>query len=117
MLDTLQNNSEEAVTYLVNTVKGLKITDFDGENVDKVVSLIPGAVSWPSNMKTKSGNNAHLYDFAETLLKVFQTSSVPSFNALFEHLSKLSCLPLPTLVALVPPLIKFSSLPRIAFVV
>ena len=65
----------------------MKITDFDGENIDKVVSLIRGAVIWLSNMNTKSGNNALPDDFAETLLKVFQTSSVPSFNALFEHFS------------------------------
>ena len=40
MLDILQNNSEEAATYLITMVKHLKITDFDGENINKVVSLI-----------------------------------------------------------------------------
>ena len=36
----LQNNSEEATVYLINIVKGLKLTDFDGEDVTKVVSLM-----------------------------------------------------------------------------
>ena len=38
-------------------------------------------------MMTKTGKSALPEDFSETLLKVFQTSSVPAFNALFEHFS------------------------------
>ena len=39
------------------------------------------------NIKTKSGKSALPDDFAETLLKVFKTSSVAEFNALFMHFS------------------------------
>jgi hypothetical protein len=87
MMDILQNNSEDSAEFLVSKVKGLKITDFDGENVEKVVSLVRGAVKRLENLKTKTGKNALPLDLAEQLIKVFKTSSVPSFNALFEHFS------------------------------
>jgi hypothetical protein len=85
MLDLLQNNSDDTATYLINVIKNLKITDFDGEDINKVVSLIRGAVSRLGNLKMKSGLRALPEDFAEILLKVFKTSSVPEFNKLFEH--------------------------------
>jgi hypothetical protein len=47
-MDSLQNNSEESAEYLISTVKSLKLTNFDGENVEKVVSLIRGAVNGKS---------------------------------------------------------------------
>ena len=85
MMDLLQNNSQEAAAYLVNVVVNLKITDFSGENVEKVVSLIRGAINRLENLRTKTGKSAIPEDFAESILKVFKTSSVPAFNALFEH--------------------------------
>ncbi len=87
MMDILQNNSEEATTYLVTTVKNINIQTYEGENINKVVSHIRGAVSRLSNMKTKSGKSALPDDLVESLLKVFQTSSVHAFNSLFEHFS------------------------------
>jgi hypothetical protein len=87
MMDLLQNNSQEAAAYLVNVVINLKITDFDGENVDKVISLIRGAINRLENLRTKSGKTAIPDDFTDSIIKVFKTSSVPAFNALFEHFS------------------------------
>ncbi len=89
------------------------ITDFYVENVDKVVNLIGGAVSWLSNMN-KSGNNAPPDDFAETLPKF--SHSLLSMLSLSTSVSKLICLPSPILIALVQHLITFSSLLRIIFV-
>ena len=40
MIDILQNNSSEAAKYLISTVKDIKISNYDGENVEQVVSLI-----------------------------------------------------------------------------
>jgi uncharacterized protein YaaW (UPF0174 family) len=85
MMDKLQNNSEDAATYLISVVKSLKITDYDGENVDNVVSLVRGTHKRLLNLKSRTQKSLLPDDFAETLLQVFQTSSVPEFNTLFAH--------------------------------
>lgn len=85
MMDKLQNNSEDAATYLISVVKNLKITDYDGENVNTVVGLIRGAHNRLLNLKSKTQKSLLPEDFAETLLQIFQTSSVPEFNMLFAH--------------------------------
>jgi hypothetical protein len=46
MIDQLQTNSDEATQYLLGVLKGLKISNYPGEDVGVVVSLIRGAVSW-----------------------------------------------------------------------
>jgi hypothetical protein len=69
-------------------VKSLKLTNFDGENVEKVVSLIRGAVNCLENLKTRTGKGALPSDMPEHLIKVFQTSSVVAFNQLFEHFNR-----------------------------
>jgi hypothetical protein len=85
LMDLLQNNSAEAAEYLVNVVKNLKITNFPGENILKVVSLIRGAVKRLTNLKDATGQSALPKDLADKLLDVFQTSSVEDFNSLFKH--------------------------------
>jgi hypothetical protein len=85
MMDAIQNNSEESAEYLVSMVKNMKLTSIDGENVEKAVSLVRGAVKRLENLKIYGGKSALPLDMAEHLLKVFQTSSVPVFNQLFEH--------------------------------
>jgi hypothetical protein len=85
LMDLLQNNSAEAAEYLVNVVKNLKITNFPGENILKVVSLIRGAVKRLTNLKDATGQSALPKDLADKLLDVFQTSSVDDFNSLFKH--------------------------------
>jgi hypothetical protein len=42
MMQLLQSHSDNAVPYPINSVKNLKISGYDGENVSKVVSLIQG---------------------------------------------------------------------------
>jgi hypothetical protein len=85
LMDLLQNNSAEAAEYLVNVVKHLKISNFDGENILKVVSLIRGAVKRLTNLKDATGQSALPKDLANHLLDVFQTLSVNDFNSLFKH--------------------------------
>jgi hypothetical protein len=76
LMDLLQNNSAEAAEYLVNVVKHLKISNFDGENILNVVSLIRGAVKCLTSLKDATGQSALPKDLANHLLDVFQTSSV-----------------------------------------
>jgi hypothetical protein len=87
MMDILQDSSDATAEYLIATVKKLKLTDFDGENVDKVVSLIRGAVKRLTNLRTSGGKKAELPDdFITSLLTTFQSSSVPLFNVFFAQI-------------------------------
>ena len=79
MMKTLISSSDEATDYLKSMVKQLKITDFKGEYVPRVVSLLCAIykrLCWIKKVPT---------DFPKTILKVFQTSSVPEFNDNFAH--------------------------------
>ena len=58
ILNILQDKSSETDKYLVNFFKTLKITEFDGKNVDTVVSLIQGVFNWLRNMVDASGQIA-----------------------------------------------------------
>ena len=91
MIDQLQTNSEDATQYLLDTLKNLKISNFKGEDVTTVVSLIRGAVSRLKNIRNPhTHTHAVPEDLAKTLLGVFQTSSVSDFNEFFKHMS-ISC--------------------------
>ena len=71
MMKTLISSSDKATDYLKSMVKQLKITDFKGEYVPCVVSLLCAIYKrfhWIKKVPT---------DFPKTILKVFQTSSVP----------------------------------------
>ena len=81
MMKTLVSSSEEATQHLKDMVKNLKIADFKGENVLRVVSLIQGAykrLKWVKRVPDC---------FVDQILTVLQTSSVPTFNEYFEHYS------------------------------
>ena len=81
MMKTLVSSSEEATQHLKDMVKNLKIADFKGENVLRVVSLIRGAykrLKWIKRVPDR---------FVDQILTVLQTSSVPTFNEYFEHYS------------------------------
>ena len=81
MMKTLVSSSEEATQHLKDMVKNLKISDFKGENILRVVSLIQGAykhLKWIKQVPDR---------FVDQILTVLQTSSVPTFNEYFEHYS------------------------------
>ena len=54
ILYVFQDNSDETVEYLVNIFKTLKITEYNGENVNTVVSIIYIFVSCLSNLSYES---------------------------------------------------------------
>jgi hypothetical protein len=84
MVKTLQSDTEAAVQYLQDSVKGLKITNFDGENVSRVVSLIRGAYKRLKGV----GQNKVPEEFPKWLVTIFQTSTVPEFNEVFAHVQR-----------------------------
>ena len=81
MMKTLISSSKEATQHLKDMVKNLKIADFKGENVLRVVSLIRGAYKHLKWIKRVPDC------FVDQILTVLQTSSVPTFNKYFEHYS------------------------------
>ena len=85
MMDALLNNSKEAADYLIAQVKRIKISEYDGENVPLVVSQIRSAVTRLQSLKTDQKTSVP-DDFVDDIIKVFQMTSVPDFNALFKAL-------------------------------
>jgi Zinc knuckle len=82
MMKRLQSHTDSAVQYLINSVKNLKISNFEGENVSRVVSLIRGANKRLRNVTTLPD------EFPKWVLLVFQTSTVEDFNKVFSHLKR-----------------------------
>ena len=76
MMDILQSSSEEAAKYLIKTVKGIKITNYDGENVETFVSLIMGEVYRLQNLRSGTNPDSIPTDFFEDIFRLFQTSSL-----------------------------------------
>ena len=86
MMDILQSSSEEAAKYLIKVVRNIKVTDYDGENIETVVSLIRGAVNRLDNLRDQHNNSSIPKDFIEDIVAIFQTTSIPKFNSTFELL-------------------------------
>jgi hypothetical protein len=84
MVRTLQSDTEAAVQYLQESVQGLKITNFDGENVSRVISLIRGAYKRLKGV----GQNKVPEEFPKWLVTIFQISTVPEFNEVFENVQR-----------------------------
>ncbi len=80
MLHQLVSNTEEAARSLQLRLEKLNISDIAGENVDKAVSQIRGAIGRLVQI------NKLPEDLTRKLLAVFQTTSVDDFNATFKHL-------------------------------
>ena len=78
MMKLLVTHTEQATKTLVDTVENLKISKVRGENVSKIVSRILGAHERLEAIEMVPE------DFAKTVLKVLQTSSVEKFNKVFE---------------------------------
>ena len=88
MINILQNNSNEAAKYLIQTVKDIEITNYAGENVSTVVSLIRGATNRLNNLENKYGKSQIPEDFITDIIKIFMTTSVPEYNELFSHFQR-----------------------------
>ena len=74
--------SESSVRYLQNRLKTIDLKKIPGENVDDVVSLIKSTVFALQQCSTDVRNYIP-DDCEEIVLKIFQTSSLDEFNAVF----------------------------------
>jgi hypothetical protein len=74
----LLSNTEEAPDALTKRIRNFKISNLQGENVDKATSLLGGAV------KRLSQINRVPQNIVLNMLQIMQTTSVPKFNNTFE---------------------------------
>lgn len=77
MINAIMSQTEEASLSLQTRLKSLDLKDFPGENVDKVVGLLRAVLR-----RLKMFHRVP-EDTTCTLLRIFQTSSVPQFNDVF----------------------------------
>ena len=86
-LRRLQNPSEAAIDHLLASLRTLKISKFDGENVDEVVKTLRATYTTLMNASI-GGRNFVPSDFPKTVIEILQTSSVPKFNEDFADMEK-----------------------------
>lgn len=77
MINAIMSQTEEASLSLQTRLKNLDLKDFPGENVDKVVGLLRAVLRRLKMFRRVPE------DTTRTLLRIFQTSSVPQFNNVF----------------------------------
>ena len=82
LMNQLLSQTEEAVLALQSRLKKLDLKNIPGENVDKAISLARAAI-----IRLDTFNKTP-EDLVRSLLKTFQTTSVPSFNEIFKHMEK-----------------------------
>lgn len=81
-LKRIQDSSEAAIEYLLKTVRNLKISALPGEDVEKAVTLVRATYSLLLDSSTEDRDYVP-QTFQQTVLHVFQTTSVSRFNAAF----------------------------------
>jgi hypothetical protein len=78
MMSKLLSNTEEASDALTKRIRDFKISNSQGENVDKATSLLGGAV------KRLAQINRVPQNIVRNMPQIMQTTSVPKFNNTFE---------------------------------
>ena len=96
MMNRLQSNSLLVVSSLQDRLKLLRLEDYDGEDVSKLVSHVRGILKRLRSLERKDAQGRLInptipQDLSKTLMTVFQTSSDDKFNRLFE-LRELQCI-------------------------
>ena len=79
----IHNSSESAIEFLLTRIRNLNLKSIEGENVERAVSLIKSTHKALTSASTADRSYVP-DDFPCTILKIFQTSSVPEFNSTFE---------------------------------
>ena len=82
VLQKIHNTSEQFMEHLKSKVENLDISKIEGENVDTAVSLINAAYQAFRSAST-SDNDRVPPEWPKTLIHVFQTTSVSTFNIEF----------------------------------
>jgi hypothetical protein len=85
ILTRIQNKSEAALQTILKKAENLKIRDLPAENVHRAVSLLRATYQALKSASTEDRNYIPT-EFNQSLLKVFQTSTVRKFNGVFAKL-------------------------------
>ena len=84
VLRRIQDVSEDAIENIKGRIRALNVKKDPGENIDYFVSLILSSCQALLSASTKDRSFVP-DDFPCTILKIFQTSSVPEFNEAFKE--------------------------------
>ena len=87
IVNRIQNDTESAITHMIDKVQTIKILKLTGENVDTAVSLVKATYQVLISVSTSHCSYVP-EDFNLTTLRVFQTTSVTSFNEIFRDEEK-----------------------------
>lgn len=82
MMETILSQTEEAVLSLQTRLKKMDLKSIPGENVDKAIGLARAAIVRLETFHKVPD------DIIRTILRIFQTSSVPAFNDFFKYLEQ-----------------------------
>lgn len=87
VIDKIQMTTERAIDHLIVLIKNVKATDYTGENIATVVSLIRNAVKRVHSYSAKDKHSCLPLDLNIHLCKeTFQSTSVDEFNSIFAQL-------------------------------
>ena len=87
ILQRIHNASEQYLEHIKLKVETLRISELEGENVDVAVSLINAAHS--IFISSSTANQSRIPpEWSKTLIRVFQTTTVPEFNQVFKEEEK-----------------------------
>jgi hypothetical protein len=91
MMSIIQSSTEDAICGLEAKIQSLKIRDTPGENVGTAIGKLH------INIKRLAGVNCLPINILIWLENIFQTTSVPEFNKVFEAIGTNVILALPAL--------------------
>ena len=78
MIQTILHVSEEGARVMLKKLQTMKLSSFQGEDVDKVVSLLR------ASLERLDAINKTPFDIEKQLFKVFRSCSVPEFSEFFK---------------------------------
>ena len=82
LLQHIQDSSEQGLELLRNQVKALNISKLPGEDIEQAVSLVKSTYHVLQSSSTQTWSYLPT-DFAKTVFRIFQTSTVFEFNEVF----------------------------------
>ena len=88
-LHRIQDRSEQALDHLKGEVGCIDLSAHQGKDVEHAIRLIKSTYRVLKCSSTQTRSHVPL-DFTKTVLKMFQTSSVPDFNDVFHRLEQMS---------------------------
>jgi hypothetical protein len=86
MMEQIVSSTEDAVQLMLNTLRTMKLTKFQGENVYTAVSQVRGAIN---RLKSLSVSRVPS-DIVHQVITMLTTSSTEEFNEIFKHMLTLS---------------------------